>query len=279
MKKKNWKRIISAGLALLMAVSVAGCGKKENNGPGASSVKGGEIDKNYVYSYEELNLSHNLDTIYNVFYRNGRVCIVGESYVNGQELYLCTVNEDGTDGNDILLKTGLELELPEEDAPVTPREGDSGEDGTEAASEEADTDVDTDEALVEDAPIGEDIDAGLDNSESQWFNYIYFTMDSKENLYGFIELYRDYQDENGEYTSESSQHLFCWNDQGELQWMQNLNESTGEEYFYVNNAFCDKEDKLWVYGSNLIMQFDSQGNQTGKNELAEDVGGNLYMNF
>ena len=82
MKKKKWKQLIGAGLALLMAVSVVGCGKKEGDGPGASSVKGGEIDKNYVYSYENLDLSHNLDNIYNVFYRNGRVYVVGDSYGN-----------------------------------------------------------------------------------------------------------------------------------------------------------------------------------------------------
>ena len=277
MKKKKWKQLIGAGLALLMAVSVVGCGKKEGDGPGASSVKGGEIDKNYVYSYENLDLSHNLDNIYNVFYRNGRVYVVGESYGNGQELYLCTVNEDGTGGSDIILKTGLELELPEEDMSVTPREGGSGEEGAVDASVEAAAEDDAETPLEEDVAIDQDFEAGPVSSESLWFNYNYFIMDSKENLYGFVELYHDYEDENGEYTSENTQYLFCWNGQGELQWMQDLSEGVEEEYFYVNNAFFDKEDRIWVYGSNMVMQFDSQGNQIGKNKFTEEVGGSLYM--
>ncbi len=282
MKKKKWKQLIGAGLALLMAVSVVGCGKKEGDGPGASSVKGGEIDKNYVYSYENLDLSHNLDNIYNVFYRNGRVYVVGESYGNGQELYLCIVNEDGTGGSDIILKTGLELELPEEDVPeedmsVTPREGGSGEEGAVDASVEAAAEDDAETPLEEDVAIDQDFEAGPVSSESLWFNYNYFIMDSKENLYGFVELYHDYEDENGEYTSENTQYLFCWNGQGELQWMQDLSEGVEEEYFYVNNAFFDKEDRIWVYGSNMVMQFDSQGNQIGKNKFTEEVGGSLYM--
>lgn len=255
-KTKRWKRITGAGLALVMAFSVAGCGKD-----GATGASSDVMDKNHVFTYEKIELPAQLEDIRTVFYKNERIYAIGSNYEEGNKTYLCSMNVDGTDGKSVEIKTGYERPAQETeggDVAIEPRTLDMP-----VAEEPA-----IEQPIVEE-PAGETTDI--------WLNM--YTMDEQGFLYGAGEVYRNFMDEEGVMQSESKQHLFCWSPEGELLWDKCLNdEFPDQEYFYIASVFCDADNLLWAcIGGRILCAYNSDGEQVKKNEFPEEINGSFYM--
>lgn len=298
LKRKGLKRAAGVLLILTMAGSVVGCGKDK-------AVNSNAIDKEHVFSYEEVELPVRLDDARSIFYENGRVYVVGTSYEAGTKLYLCSMNQDGTDAQSVELKTGYEM--PQNDAAVSPdnaiAEDDAAEDSA-TEDDEAATDrptprtleepepavkdlaVDAEAVVAEEEPVMEEpaVDPNYTGSVDIWPNAA--TVDKNGNIIGTVEVYLNYQDEIGEYQSDSKMLLIKWNPAGEILWSKDLNEGRPEgESFYVSNMFCDEENTLWMFGQNTICTYDADGNQTNQKRLEEEFGtmyagkkGDIYLN-
>lgn len=262
MKKKGLKRAVSLLLSFVTAASLVGCN-------GSQEVGAKAIDKDHVYACQELELPVRLDDIRGIFYANDRVYMTGVAYEGTTKMYLCSINPDGTDAKSIEIKTGFEVPeqefpvgevtIPEEDVPTA---GEDSEEGVEAEP-------------LPDRPTPRDLDVPTENV-SIWFNTS--VMDASGNLIGAVEVYRDYQNEKGEYISTDKMYLMKWDQDGQLQWSVDLSEGRPEgEYFYVGNVFCDEENVIWLLGQNTVMAFDEQGNKKAEKPLPEDMSGSMYM--
>ena len=267
--KRRAGRLLSILLIVAMLFSLAGCGKK---GTTATAT----MDKDHVYTYEELNLPIDMDDMRGIFCRNDRIYYVGTKYEEMTNTYLCSTALDGSDGQSVRLLTGFEVAQSEnsgevtegdvaedEDAVIMPRTPDGTEDVAINASEEAGVEE----------PV---YDWGMNSNVNIWINSI--VMDSQANLYANVEIYRDYMDENGEYISESKIYLFCWNAAGEVLWNVDLSAGLSEdEYFYVNSMFCGKDGLVWIYGNNKLMAYDIQGNLVKNTTFTEEINGSMYQ--
>ena len=272
MKKKVVKRstgkLLSVLLVTAMLFSLAGCGKSKQS---TTTV----MDKEHVYSYEEVTLPVQLDDMRGIFCRNDRIYYVGTKYEEMTNTYLCSTAMDGSDAQNVVLKTGFEVERPD----YSEEEGEAGtdEDAEIMPRVQAEEDVATEEAVEEDvATVEPVVDLATDKYVNIWMNSM--VMDAKANLVANVEIYSEYTDENGEYVSESKMCLFCWNPQGEVLWSVDLREGLSEDdYLYVSSLFFDKEGLLWVYGNNRILVYDAQGNPVRSEKFAEEFNGTLYQ--
>lgn len=275
MRRKNLSWVACALLSIVMAASLAGCGGDSGSGGKATA---SAMDKEHVYSYEELELPVKLDDVRGMFYRNDRIYVVGVSYEEYQNIYLCSTALDGTDGKSVLIRTGFEPET-QDSAPTEEPVAEDGEVLEEEETTAADETAEVEEAVdaVAADTVAADTAAVMETGENinVWVNSV--TMDSNAVLYGIVEIYRDYEDENGEYVSESKLFLMSWSPEGEILWSKDLKEGRGEdEYFYVNNLFADKEGILWLCGNNEIQAYDAQGNQVKQAKFPEDINGSMY---
>lgn len=236
MRNKGVKLLVSLLTVLSLILPMTGCDEIKGVTP---------MDKEHVYSYEDIEMPMDLDEVYGVFYSDERVYAVGLKYDENINTYLCSMKPDGTDATSVTLKSGY--------APETA-------DGEE---KEADT---ADEEAVE----------SQETYYYEWLNQV--IMDDKANIYGVYEIYRDYTDENGEYVSESLQVLVCWDKSGELLWSADLTEGIPEEdYFYTNSMLADKDGTIWVSGGMYLKLYDSKGKQLGMEKLPEDGNGNFFI--
>ena len=105
MRKKGVKQLISAVLTLVLLGSLTGCGGKTV----------AEIDKDHVYSYENLELPKELDEIRGVFYQDERIYVIGTKYEEESNTYLCSMKLDGSEGTSVQLLSGYEKEKVEEE--------------------------------------------------------------------------------------------------------------------------------------------------------------------
>lgn len=284
MMKKGVKQFISGVLVLIIVFSVAGCGGKTV----------AEMDKDHVYSYEDIELPKELDDVRGVFYQNDRIYVVGTKYEENSNTYLCSMNLDGTDGTSVQLLSGyeqqkaVEEETEEPDEPAAEGEGEimpRAEVAVEAVTtDEAVEETVTEKVVTEDAAVEDSLLAENGVMEEYvpeeyiyaWLNQI--VMDDNANFYGAYEIYRDYTNENGEYISESIQALVCWNEAGEKLWSTDMMEGIPEEdYFYANNILIDKDGILWVNGGQYLKAFNTQGKQIKQAKLEEEASGSLFM--
>ncbi len=277
MRRKKWSQAACVLLSFVMAASLTGCGGNSKNKTVASV-----MDKEHVYSYEELELPVQLDDVRGIFYRNDRIYTIGVKYEDSQNTYLCSTALDGTDGKSVLLRTGFEPETSDTTLTEEPTEETVSEE--EAAEEDSDTGTDKeasgDTASDAETVAEEDIMDAPAEMENQDYIYIWvnnITMDVNAVLYGIAEISRDYENENGEYVSESKLFLMSWSPEGEILWSKDLQEGRGEdEYFYVNNMFTDKDGILWLCGNSEIQAYDAQGNQVKQTKLPEELNGSMY---
>lgn len=234
------KKVISLILALSMTASLIGCG--ENKEAAVAT-----LDKEHVYSYQDIEFPVKLDNINGIFAGKERVYVLGTSFGEETQFQLCSAKLDGSDALSVGIKTGFEMPKTEEDA-----QGEAAETPTPR----------TEEVFTENV--------------STWINNV--TMDEQGNLTGVTEVYRDTQDESGNFISESNTYLMQWNGQGELKWSIDIREGRPEEdYFYVNSMLADKEGNIWLFGPNEICVYDTQGTMTTQKKLSEDIQGSVYM--
>jgi len=278
MKNKTARLLVSLSLVLAMVLPMAGCGGK-NVTP---------MDKDHVYSYEDIKIPMELDDVRGVFYHNDRVYVIGTKYEEESNTYLCSVKLDGTDGTSVQLKSGYEPAKNDADAESeTEAEAETSEsvveeniDGELIKTEEVlDDDIASMDVPMEDSIVAEN--GVMEEYIPQEYIYSWLsqvTMDDNANFYGAYEIYRDYTNENGEYVSESIQALVCWNEAGEILWTADLMEGISkEEYFYTNGMLIDKDGTLWVSGGMYVKLFDSQGKQIRMTKLDDNISGNFFM--
>lgn len=113
MKKNDWKKLLSIGVAAIMAVSLSACGNskggdnKGNNGGGANS----DLAKQFVYSYEmvPIDMENGETSIQNIYYANDRVYTLANVYhmteeksTNSMQLY--SFKSDGSDVQNVTLE-------------------------------------------------------------------------------------------------------------------------------------------------------------------------------
>lgn len=257
MRNKGVKLLVSLLIILSMILPVAGCGGSKNVTP---------MDKEHVYSYEDIKTSVELDDVRGIFYNNDRIYVVGTKYEDSANTYLCSVKPDGTDPTSVQLKSGYELETTDSQ---------TGEIDSAVAEDATTEDAVTDGADMAPAYVAENETAPIEYVYT-WLNRI--VMDTNTYFYGAYEINRDYVDENGEYMSEGIQALVCWNDAGEIQWSMDLAECIPDEYyFYINTMLADNDNTLWIFGGKHIMTINSQGELLKQANLSEDVDGNLMM--
>lgn len=270
MKNKAVRLLVSLSLVLAMVLPMAGCGGKTVT----------PMDKDHVYSYEDIEIPMELDEIRSMFYHNDRVYVIGTKYEEESNTYLCSVKLDGTDGTSVQLKNGYEPVKTEAEAETS-----------EAVIEEnvveeviKTEEVPDDEIASMDVPMEDSIVAENGVMEEyipqeyiySWLSHV--VMDDNANFYGAYEIYRDYTNENGEYVSESIQALVCWNEAGEILWTADLMEGIpAEEYFYVNGMILDKDGTIWVNGGMYVKLYDAQGQLINMTKLPDDMSGNFFM--
>lgn len=266
MKRKGWTKGVSLLLTAAMLLGLTGCG----------STAGGnvsQLDKEHVYSYESLELPENLEEIRSIKYLNDKIYLLGSKYEQQQTFYLCSMNKDGSDAKANKLVTGYEM-APEAESEAVDDEAGAIEPRT-LVEEAVEEEVAVEEAVTDDLAV-EYPETGAYSNTYVWINSA--VIDENANVYGVVEVSIDSMDETGNYVYEQKMLLYCWNEQGEIQWSADLKEGRSEdEYFYVSNMFSDKEGTLWLYGNSEMLTYDKQGNKKNQKKLGEEVNGNLYM--
>lgn len=113
MKKNDWKKLLSIGVAAIMAVSLSACGNskgednKGNNGGGTNS----DLAKQYVYSYDmvPIKMENGETSIQNIYYANDRVYTLANVYYMTEEkstnsMQLYSFKSDGSDVQNVTLE-------------------------------------------------------------------------------------------------------------------------------------------------------------------------------
>lgn len=270
MRNKGVRLLVSIALILSMVLPLAGCGGKTVT----------PMDKDHVYSYEDIEIPMELDEVRGVFYRNDRIYVVGTKYEETSNTYLCSVKMDGTDATSVQLKSGYEPKTTGNEQEETEVETTEAEIEEVVVEDVATTDIATTDIAVEDSLLAENavMEEYIPAEEYiyVWLNQV--IMGDNGNFYGAYEIYRDYTNESGEYVSESIQALVCWNEAGELLWSADMMEGIpAEDYFYINSMLVDKEGTIWVNGGMYVKLYDFQGKQLKMTKLPDDVSGSFYM--
>lgn len=269
MSKGLWKKALGLGLAVIMTAGLAACGNNDDGGGqgsggglgGGGSAAGNansSLAKEYVYSYDPIDLGDYGDniSIRQMQYIDGRMYVLLEIYVyQGQPV--------GDDVRAAAEALGLIVDDQAQDA----AEEDTGEGDEEAIDEYVPPAHIV--RVLSFLPDGSDkqyfdLDMG-ENSEKSWLNYVTFGKDAT--LYAVRENYfEDYSDpENPIY--EDRQELICWGNDGTQVWSTDLTELQEQEgYYYINNMLAaeDGSVQLLTYGDEMkLISVDAEGNITG----------------
>ncbi|MCH5343604.1 MAG: extracellular solute-binding protein [Acetatifactor sp.] len=272
--KKHWlKKAVSVVLAAAMVMGLSACGR---GGDGGSGIRGGNVSqdpnlaKQYVYSYEEFELSDLGDDfrMYDLQKIGDRIYWAVSVYHWSDErsysdLRLLSVKEDGTD------LQMAELQLPESESGT---DGEAEDAGTnDAAKSEQDTpeaadDTAQDTADVLDAGFGvavPDIDIGMMDYNYVWENTSYndFTFTETGTLYGIENYYYENRTDAVNAVIRSTTAVCAWDLQGNLLWKQELevlgnNESIETPVNMGISSMITRED-----GSLLILVYNYDSNE------------------
>ena len=201
MKKSNWKKALSLGLALLMTVSFAACSNAKGNDPNNPKGKGDNattasdpsLAKQYVFRYKEVGgLDQNTSVVASRVDGEGIEMLtqtyIWDEYGEEQILELLTMKLDGSD----LKKTKMELKNQVDHAELDSSEG--ADDGARLESEM------------------EDYDYYNDNYEyeNSWYGNCCLT---KDGVYA-IRNYNKYSSQGGVEENINETYLCSWNKDG-----------------------------------------------------------------
>lgn len=303
--KKGWlKKILCAGLALTMAVSLPACGKKKDENSG--------LAKEHVYKYQEVALpDFGQDfSIMESIRKDGVIYLLVQVYhwndkgdFNGNrdaDIRVVSMKEDGSDVKEVTLQIpadsnasggsngGIAVPMPMPRAVVTTSSGsiqiatstvttvdeaDTGTEGDSEADNGSDSETDAEDKVVVDTPVEEPMPGNVWENT----NYNNFTIGADGRIYAIKRhnySYEDYENpENSVYTR--TQYLCVWSDDGSL-----LRETeitgleTEEESCYISDYTVDSEGNaiLLISGDNIYkMIVDAQGQLSEKTKMPENL--------
>lgn len=295
--KKGWlKKCVCVGLAMAMAVSLPGCGKKKEVNSG--------LAKEHVYKYQEIKLPdlgqdisimesvRKEDTIYmlvQVYHWNDKGDFEGN---RDADIRLVSMKEDGSEAKSVTLQipvdnngsTGISnggistMPVPGvmlRSRPATMETTPSTDDADGVTDTE--TDPDTESGTGTDSGVDVPADEPVNNNVWENSSYNMFKIGADGNIYGVkrhIYSYDDYENpENSIYTR--TQYLCMWNADGSFQRETELEGlETEEEYCYISNYTVDTEGNvnLLISGDSAYqMILDAQGKASGKTKLPENL--------
>lgn len=245
MKKKWFKRVLSAGLALVMAAGLCACGgdAEETGGEGSSGKNKGDANsalaKENVYKVNQFDMPQFVDdedgyvNARSTLHKDGKIYVLmqvqnwSKAEADQTELKLIVMNEDGSD------MQIQDLELPARDT----------EEPAETASPEP----------VEGAE-GETAEEEYSNTwESTSYNYFALADDI---IYGIREYYYEDYSNPEAYVSEQHQYVCGWDYDGSFLWevepegLRSNEENT--EWVYLRNISVAKDGSL-----NLLISGDN----------------------
>ena len=242
---KIWKRVLSIGLAAVLAVGLCGCNNGDAGGNGGIGGNGGgnkkdnasaALAKEYVYKLDEFDFSSlqkQGDDIYvqDMEEIDGRIYMIlqSNSHANGVDsntYALLSMDQEGGD-----LKT-QELEM---------LESDSEETKAEEPMEEGET---------------------QDTYEYCWYGNFQFT-DGKYIFGSRSYEYSDYSDPEN-YISERSESVCCWDMDGRMLWNAPMDMLTSQDSWHYINGLLGGEDgsvNVLIAGDECgVLPVDASGN-------------------
>ncbi len=258
-RNKVKKQLVSLGLAAAMVLGMSACGKDN----GSSSNENSALAKQYVYSYQDIDMESvgandsNVSTIRQI---GDRIYCLAEVYSNGEV-------DAGTAEADT-----LSAKIAVDEPGVDNGDYQEPQNYTRVISFKADG------SEVQSYDLEKDTDSSEDGSNtSYWMNQVVFGADGK--VYGVQEGYKeDYSDpENPVY--ESIQRLIAWNTDGSKAFEVPLESQQTEDSYSYLNSMTVKEDGtiqlLYTGDTSVLVTIDQNGNQTGSKTLNADIFQNI----
>lgn len=240
MRNSIWKRSAAFGLAVVMTMSMAGCGKKSD---GSKDTKKQEDTKNYVYQGTPISIDGMQGSVTNIYAANDK-------------LYLYANEWD---------------ESTEDDTTEATQENTTAEDTTGEAAGNVDRSQDTTEEIEDGTPVYHlyecDADGGNakeiqvpEVAENQYINTILPGEDG--NVTYLVIQYSD--------TGTSNAYLVKADPDGKELMKQDVSKDLGlNDSTYVSSAFLDAQGNVIVFTDQEATIFDSEGKKQ-KNVKSDD---------
>lgn len=279
MKKQLWKRALSLGLTMIVIVGLAACGKGDSDGNGGS-IGGGnnskgnkgnsnsELAKQYVYSYEELDLGLDAGTynIQNVAAKDGKIAVFVDIMANSSDSYD---------------KYGVAEYAAVDDAAAT-GEGEEGNETQTGDTEDEVVDEENDIFRVclfdQNGGNMQSTDLTMPSQEGLNIENCYLTTvkwGEDNQYYGVMEYYSCDESDPDNPVYNNWQDIICWGEDGSVKWTQSMQEIQGEEdYFYVNGMQITQNGEVHIFcgGSKYYyVTLAADGSVAGRETLNEDA--------
>lgn len=290
MRKRNWlRKAACAGLVLTMTAGLLGACGKEGGTKGGTSSADPALAKQYVFSYENMELP-GVDQGDNMYFdavtrMNDRIYMVLEinhwSTGAETEIKFMSMKEDGTDLQTIELQMALGQDAGETQDGQNTQEDQNTQDSAEADKEPAAVD----NAVSEDS-LGYEIDQPAENASYEYTGFSSFAISKEGRLYAVKDhSFEDYSDENN-IVSEQNTYICAWDFEGKMLWEQPLENLRTEEAYNTVRAIVPGENDsatLLVAGDSAYkLNMDAEGNLSPEQELPNggeiiNNGGNIIM--
>ncbi len=169
--------------------------------------------------------------------------------------------EDGSQSGD---DAGAQIRPRTENNADGAEENDTSDDGSETDGAEDGAAVDLSMPEVEEPVIDEEFPGTGNESYEYQYDYYGYSAVSDDRIYAYREHVKEGNDENGNYTSENTEFIDCWDLQGKLLFSTQMDMSK-----YQN-------DDTWTYVSRILSLEDGkaailmQGDQQGLITVSED---------
>ena len=259
MKGKFGKRVIAAGLAAVLAVSMCACGKDGSSKGGKN--ENSALAKENVYRETPVTMPEILDdpengyvNVQDLAYRDGKVYMIVQTrdYMTDETaIYVLSMKTDGSELEQTALETAKNNQEIDTGAVALPVEGVEGETG----------------------------DFEEEDGESniwEYHEYGQFVFDSNGSIYGVHTYNREDSSNPEEYISEYHTYICNWDKDGSLLWeteMEDLQSDESEEYLYLNSMFA-ADDTIWLLISgdhNYLKELSPDSTIGDKKELSEET--------
>lgn len=255
MKKKILQKGICGALIAAMAVGLCACGSKGGSG---SQESDSSLAKQYVYSYENLDIPNLQDmNISKAMEWDGTVYLISQEYqwdevtnTNTTNISLLSLNTDGSEAAEI------ELQGTEE----------TGVDSGEAIAEDEAASAQVEDGTADDNfAMGDDATSSTYESDGYRYestDFSYFVIGNDGILYGLKNYSLEDYTSSTNSISQSTNTIYAWSLNGELLWTKDLSElySDGQDYLYIRMLVPDGDNGLMVI-------YDDNDNNCNRAEL------------
>ncbi len=280
--RKNWfARAVSLTLTAAMVLGLGACGKGGGKTQGGNVSQDSDLAKQYVYSYEEFDMSDMGDDlrVYDMKKIDDRIYWTVFVYHWSEEgmyndLRLVSMKEDGSD------LQMIPLQMPE-------GQNSDGEDITGVAEPVAIAESEEPEAAdtTEDVNIKPGMEGGI------WENTSYSNIVLSDNgtLYGVEYYYYEDSTDPDNLVSNHTTTVCAWDLEGNSLWRQEIEELSGSNdeesgsNLNINQIIAGADDSLMLFlydydnGQLCRWTMDSEGNLNTEGAVFEDEDG-VFMN-